>query len=58
MLAFRALSEAAGSGPGHASLLAGFSGTFAIAGSISALMVVIALLRGWARREIPARSPP
>jgi MFS family permease len=58
MLAFRALSEAAGPGPGHAALLAGFSGAFAIAGSISALMVMLALLRGWAGREIPAKSPP
>lgn len=50
MLAFRALSDGAG-GAGHAALLAGFSGAFAIAGSISLLVVALALLRGWARRE-------
>ena len=50
MLAFRGLSEAAG-GTGHAALLAGFSGAFAIAGSISLLVVVLALSRGWAGRE-------
>jgi EmrB/QacA subfamily drug resistance transporter len=50
MLAFRALSEASG-GTGNAALLAGFSGAFAIAGSISLLVVVLALLRGWAGRE-------
>lgn len=49
-LAFRALSDAAG-GTGNAALLAGFSGAFAIAGSISLLVVVLALLRGWARRD-------
>jgi len=48
-LAFRALSSASGSG-GQAALLAGFSGAFMIAGSISLLVVVLALLRGWARR--------
>jgi MFS family permease len=50
-LAFRAFSEAAGAGPAHASLLAGFSGAFALAGCISLLVVVLALLRGWAGRE-------
>ena len=50
MLAFRGLSEAAG-GTGHAALLAGFSGAFAIAGSISLAVVLAALLRGWAGRE-------
>jgi EmrB/QacA subfamily drug resistance transporter len=54
MLAFRALSEAAGRTP-HASLLAGFSGAFAIAGTISLLVVLLALLRGWARGEKPPR---
>jgi EmrB/QacA subfamily drug resistance transporter len=48
-LAFRALSDAAG-GTGHTALLAGFTGAFAIAGSISLLVVVLALLRGWAGR--------
>lgn len=51
MLAFRALSEAAGTGAGHASLLAGFSGAFAIAGCISLSVAVLALARGWAGRE-------
>lgn len=53
-LAFRALSEAAG-GSGHTALLAGFSGAFAIAGLISLLVVVLALMRGWARNREPAR---
>jgi hypothetical protein len=53
MLAFRGLSEAAG-GTGHAALLAGFSGAFAIAGSISLLVVLAALLRGWAGGEKPS----
>jgi EmrB/QacA subfamily drug resistance transporter len=50
-LAFRSLSEAAAPGPEHASLLAGFSGAFAIAGGISTLVVLLALARGWARKE-------
>jgi EmrB/QacA subfamily drug resistance transporter len=50
MLAFRALGDAAG-GAGNAALLAGFSGAFKIAGSISLLVVALALLRGWARRQ-------
>jgi EmrB/QacA subfamily drug resistance transporter len=50
MLAFRALSDAAG-GTGHAALLSGFTGAFAIAGVISLAVVVAALLRGWARSE-------
>jgi EmrB/QacA subfamily drug resistance transporter len=53
MLAFRGLSEAAG-GTGHTALLAGFSGAFAIAGSISLLVVLAALLRGWAGGEKPS----
>ena len=50
MLAFRGLSAAAG-GTGNSALLAGFTGTFAIAGSISLFVVVLALLRGWAGRD-------
>jgi MFS family permease len=52
MLAFRALSEAAG-GTGHTALLAGFSGAFTVAGTISLAVVLAALLRGWARGEKP-----
>ncbi|MDQ8728698.1 MFS transporter [Bradyrhizobium sp. LHD-71] len=51
MLAFRALSEAGSTDAGQGSLLAGFSGAFAIAGSISLLVVVLALARGWARKD-------
>lgn len=47
MLAFRSLSD--GGQDGKLSLLAGFSGAFAIAASISFTVVVLALLRGWAR---------
>jgi EmrB/QacA subfamily drug resistance transporter len=53
-LAFRALSEASGHA-GHDALLAGFSGAFAIAGGISLLVVLAALLRGWARGEAAVR---
>ncbi len=50
MLAFRALSDAAG-GSGTAALLAGFSGAFVIAGTISLSVVAVALLRGWGRKD-------
>jgi EmrB/QacA subfamily drug resistance transporter len=46
-LAFRALSEGTASS-GNSALLAGFSGAFTIAGSISLLVAMLALLRGWA----------
>lgn len=48
MLAFRSLSSSSGQ-DGKLSLLTGFSGAFAIAASISFTVVVLALLRGWAR---------
>jgi EmrB/QacA subfamily drug resistance transporter len=50
-LVFRALSE--GAGTTSPSLTAGFSGTFAFAGCVSLLVVVLALSRGWAGTERP-----
>jgi MFS family permease len=49
MLAFQGLSGIAGNPGDRLALLAGFSGAFAIAASISFTVVVLALLRGWAR---------
>ncbi len=53
MLAFRSLSGGGGQ-DSKLSLLAGFSSAFAIAASISFTVVVLALLRGWARGARPA----
>jgi EmrB/QacA subfamily drug resistance transporter len=52
MLAFRSLSGDASQGE-KLSLLAGFTGAFAIAASISFTVVLLALLRGWARGRQP-----
>lgn len=49
MLAFQGLSGAADHSDDGQALLAGFSGAFAIAASISFSVVALALLRGWAR---------